>query len=166
MEYQINYGSPSLPPELLEEIKKRKNATYIGDFCVKTKNGGWSERSISIFYCEIPPNPEYSKYFGIFLDHLSTRVMITDGSSAFSEPITGIASSTGEVVYSRNRHDYRSLANGEGCIDGGRDYLRMLGGSNGRFPSTVELKIEGPKLVVTKVLSEVRQAPFQQGDAC
>ena len=155
MEYKINKGETitGIKPGVVEV---RKDAKYIGDFCVKTKSG-WSAQPVSIFYQQNPPAP-FSNYFGIYLDYTSGKLMITDGSSVTQEPILGIASSTGEVVYSRYGHDFRSLENGEGSIDGGREYTRLLGSIDGTFPATVELQIQGSDLVVTKVLSEARPA--------
>lgn len=140
----------------IKKAEKAKNATYMGDFSVKTKNG-WSRQSIAIFYQENPAEG-HTHYFGLYKDNLTGQLMITAGDSAFSEPITGIASSDGEVVYSRSGHDFRSLSNGEGCIDGGREYFRILGSTDGYFPATVQIEAQGPNLVVTKVTSEKRSA--------
>jgi hypothetical protein len=155
MEYKINKGD-TITGINTGVVEVRKDAKYVGDFCVKTKTG-WSDIPVSIFYQEHPPAP-FSNYFGIYLDFISGKLMITDGSSVTKEPILGIASSTGEVVYSRYGHDFRSLENGEGSIDGGRSYTRLLGSKNGTLPATVEIAIQGADLIVTKVLSEARPA--------
>jgi hypothetical protein len=166
MDYKINIGGSILDPLTIKKIEKSHCAIYVSDLCIKTLSGSWSDTPLAIFYNENPPNPDYSNYFGVYYISLKKSFIITNGLSAVSSPITGIASSDGEVVYSRYGHDFRSLSNNEGSIDGGRNYLRVLGSPDGTFPSTVELQVQGPKLVVTKVLSESRNAYLREGDAC
>lgn len=146
MEYTIDYGKTTHPFNV-GEVEKKHGAKYVGQFCVKVKGGRWSDEMIPIFYVETPEKPEYSNYFGLFVRN--GKAYITDGVSAFSEPIVGIVGSTGAVVYSRCRHDFRSLPNDEGSIDGGRDYLRVLGGATG-FPEQVLLEIRGDHLEVVE----------------
>jgi hypothetical protein len=148
MKPKINYGTCTLGIAL-RRAEEHYNAKYIGDFCLKTKDGTWTESPAAIFYAK---NPDASKghthYFGLFMR--DGQWYITAGDSAFSEPINAIMGSDGEVVYSRFRHDFRSLKSGEGSIDGGRDYLRVLSGEKG-FPKQVLLHIEKDKLVVMDV---------------
>lgn len=165
MEYKIMQKMSRIPSSVISEIEKKKNAFYVGDFCVKQKSGNWSEIPVAIFWQKTPPMPEYSNYFGIYRDLLKGSLMITDGSSAAAEPFSGIASKTGEVVYSSYRHDFTSLPNGGGSIDGGRGYLRVVSGVDNVFPAVVELRIIGPDIVVTKVLSEPHQPSLPKGDA-
>jgi hypothetical protein len=148
MEYRINVGECTVPIDI-KKVEELKNATYVGDFCIRTKSGNWSESPVAVFHVENPPEG-FGHYFGMFMSVLDDRLMITDASSAFEKPISGIASSTGEVIYSRYRHDFRSLPNGEGSIDGGRDYAKIVAGKNG-FPTTCEIGIEGAKLFVKSV---------------
>ena len=145
MEYKINYGETTLPIDIAE-VEKKYSAKYIGDFCLKTRSGNWSEDPAAIFYQEKPPVEGYSNYFGILYER--GRIFITSGASAFSQPIQAIISKEGEVVYSRFRHDYRSLSDGSGGIDGGRDYQKMTGDFNSLTQCT--LTIQGPELVVTE----------------
>lgn len=149
MDYRINYGECTTPFLNLQAIERKYNAKYIGDFCLKVISGGWSTSPAAIFWQEKPPVEGYSNYFGIIAR--DEGVYITSGASAFSEPIEGIVSEDGEVVYSRFRHDFRSLSDGSGSIDGGRDYTKVCGDSV--IPKSVLLKIEGPKLVVIEETS-------------
>lgn len=143
MDFKINYGKCELPLDVAG-VEAKYNAKYVGDFCLKTANGGWSDAPGAVFYQETPPVEGYSHYFAI-IDRMGS-FYITSGESAFSEPITAIVGSDGEVVYSRYRHDYRSLSDGSGAIDGGRDYTKVAGDFK-RFRQAI-LKVVGHELVL------------------
>lgn len=146
MKYKINYGETTLPISI-KKAEELKDAKYIGDFCLRNKSGGWSESPVAVFYQPNPPK-NFSKYFGLFL--AGDNLFITNAESAFAEPIQGLVGSNGEVVYSRYRHDFRSLSDGSGAIDGGRDYVKVTGNQKGEFPPQVTLVIKGPRLVVVE----------------
>lgn len=141
--YHIVQEPTSYQPINIPAVEEKYGARFVGDFCIKTKGGGWSEEPVAIFY---QPNPNFElghkHYFGLFVQH--GNIYITDGTSAFSEPIVGIVTPSGEVLYSRYRHDYRES---EGVmIDGGRDYVRRSGTGhlvhvvvNGAVLSAVEI---------------------------
>lgn len=103
-------------------IEKKYKSKYLGDFCVKRKNG-WSEQPYAIFY---QPNPDvslgHSHYFGMFVNN--GKLYITKGDSAFEEGLTGVVANDGEIVISCYRHDYRTSTDDSVFIDGGRDYIR------------------------------------------
>lgn len=132
----------SYQPINIKLAEERYNATYVGDFCIKTVRGNWAEEPVAIFYTAEPDTSKGHKhYFGLFVRQES--IYITDGTSAFSEPIVGVVAPDGEVLYSRYRHDYREK---DGVmIDGGRDYVRRSG--HGR---TVYVEVDGPDLVVVE----------------
>lgn len=110
----------------IDSVEQRYGGTYIGDFCLKLKNGNWSDNPAAIFY---QPNPkiEFGHTHLFAIVNLFDGSYITCGDSAFSEPIAGIIADDGEVIYSRFRHDYRTSADNSVFIDGGRDYCRHSG---------------------------------------
>lgn len=137
--YNVIRDERSVQPINVKKAERHYNATFVGDFCLKTKDGTWSEEPAAIFWVETPSKPEYSNYFGLFVR--SGSIYITDGQSAFSEPMCGVVTPSGDVLVSRYRHDYREE---EGVfIDGGRDYVR----TNGK---TVGVRAEGPQLIVVE----------------
>jgi hypothetical protein len=105
----------------IKGIEEKNNAKYMGPWCTQRLKGGWNERPVDVFY---QPNPDTEKghkhYFGMFIQ--DGTVWITDATSAFMDPITGIVCEDGEVIVSRYRHDY--VTKGDRMIDGGRDYVR------------------------------------------
>lgn len=114
--------SKNYQPINTQKVEEKYGAKYLGDFCVKRKNG-WSEQPFAIFY---QPNPNvslgHSHYFGMFVE--SENMYITKGDSAFEEGLTGVVADDGEIVISCYRHDYRTSTDGSVFIDGGRDYTR------------------------------------------
>lgn len=107
--------------EQIKVIEENYGAKYMGYWCTQRLNGGWNERPVDVFY---QPNPDTEKghthYFGMFVQ--GGDVYITDATSAFGDPITGIICEDGEVIVSRYRHDY--VEKDGRMIDGGRDYVR------------------------------------------
>ena len=77
--------------EGIERIEEMRDAVYMGFWCGKTKAGSWAEKPLDVFY---QPNPNveagHTHYFGLILNPLTKDVMITDASSCFAEPITGL----------------------------------------------------------------------------
>jgi len=106
-------------------IQEKYNAKYMGYWCTKRNGGGsWNEVPVDVFYVENPDTSKgHTNFFGMF--RKGENVLITDASSCFSVPMTGILTKQGEVVVSRFRHDYRGA--GDGAIDGGRDYTKLIG---------------------------------------
>jgi hypothetical protein len=110
-----------LKAEGVKTVEEKYGATFMGYWCIKTREGAWGESPVDVFY---QPKPDLSKghshYFGMFVRH--DQVFITNALSAFEEPITGARLPSGEVIVSRYRHDFVQK---EGCfVDGGRDYFR------------------------------------------
>lgn len=108
-------------PEGVKKIEEMKDATYMGHWCIKQHFGGWAESPVDVFYVANPDTSKgHTNYFGMF--YRDERLYITEASSAFSEPITGVLASDGEVIVSRYRHDFQQRKGV--MIDGGRDYIR------------------------------------------
>src|SRR5690606_37070567 len=115
-------------------------AKYIGDFCLKTKDKGWSEQPAAIFYQENPDvSLGHTHYFGLLIR--DGCIFITKGDSAFEQGLTGIQHGD-EIIVSCFRHDYVKSHDGEVFVDGGRDYLRT------NSSNIVKLHIEKDKLVL------------------
>lgn len=132
-------------------VEKHYNAKYVGDFCVRAKNGGWTEHPISIFWQEQPPKPDMSHYFGIYR-HDGGGIMITSGESVAEGTWNGCVAKNGEIIFSRWRHDYRTSSDGTACVDGGRDYFKGYGN-----PVSLKLK-NGRMVIVNEEVEEEKQA--------
>ena len=105
----------------IHNIEKLKNAQYMGYWAIKNSTGSWSASPVDVFYVENPDTSKgHSHYFGMF--YREAELYITNASSAFIEPITGILCEDGEVIVSRYRHDF--VTKGDIMIDGGRDYVK------------------------------------------
>jgi hypothetical protein len=118
----------------IEKVEAKYNAKFVGQFCLKTRDGDWANSPADVYYQEIPPVEGYSKYFALI--YQGGSVYITSGASAVTPVINAVVADDGEVIYSRYRHDYRTSKDGSVSIDGGRDYIRST--LHGRF---INLKI-------------------------
>lgn len=125
----------------IQKIEEKYGAKYMGYWCTQRPSGGWNESPVDVFY---QPNPDTSKghthYFGMFVRDES--VYITEASTAFKDPISGIVTDDGEVIVSRYRHDYVTKDNF--MIDGGRDYTRAS------MHPTVMITVNGDQFVITE----------------
>ena len=130
-----------LKPEGIAKVEEKYNAKYVFESCLKTKDGGWCNMPVAIFYTETP-HPQGSNYFGLYRNDFGD-FMITDGISA-TEPFDALQVGD-DVIYSRYRHDYREH-NGA-MVDGGRDYFRHT-----RLIGTpVMLRVNKDKLEIVNV---------------
>lgn len=131
---RVNIERETLTPIDIDKAEKVYNATFIGDFCVKNKDGSWANTPVAVFYQKNPPalskeGRPCSNYFGFYYSSQQKCLMITDAKSAFSEEIVGFIDTDGFFKYSKYRHHYCVDANGHG-VDGGRDYTRVIGSPN------------------------------------
>lgn len=114
-----------LTQEQIRDIEDKYAGTYVFESCLKDKDGKWLNFPAAIFYTD-KAHPEGSNYFAMFILH--GCLMIADGITAVKNVVYTGLEAEDQVVYSRYRHDFRSLKNGA-YIDGGRDYFRYGGDS-------------------------------------
>jgi hypothetical protein len=92
----------------------------------------WSEQPMAVFWQEKLLRPDHSHYFAIFRG--SFGAMITSGLSVAEGTWDGIMHpGTGEVVFSRFRHDFRGTKDDTIVVDGGRDYFKVARNKGGIF---------------------------------
>ena len=110
-----------LTREAVAKVEALRQARFMGHWCTKGPRGGWNESPVDVFYQSRPDVEKGHKHYFGLLRH-NGQLFICDATSAFSEPITGVLATDGEVVVSRFRHDYQERKGV--MIDGGRDYLK------------------------------------------
>lgn len=138
----IHFDSILANPEIVE---KEYNASYVGEFCLRTKDGSWLNNPAAVFYTE-KPHPEGSNYFALYYMYGfdpedRPKLMITNGITAVENtdgtPVVylGITDeATGEILYSAFRHDYQEYKSL--VADGGREYFNGSIGPLMRFKIT------------------------------
>lgn len=118
-----------------------KDGVPISYVCTSEVNG--NNAPCDIFFRETP-HPEFgNRYFALV--HRSSGVFIMGADSIENESFTCIPDSNGNLHYSQYRHDCRQVD--DYAIDGGRAYVRIIGGKNGGFPATAHLKVVDGKMV-------------------
>lgn len=140
----VHYDQQWLKPEVVEE---QYDAKYIGQFCLKNRDGNFVNDGAFVFY-QKKPHPRGSNYFAII--HRPTipelgligGVYITNAISVTEREWFGALVGK-EVVYSAYRHDYQSH---NGAIaDGGADYFKS---NTAGIP--VKFKIQDGKIYLTQ----------------
>lgn len=133
----------------IRKIEEKYDAKYMGYWCTQRPGGGWNESPVDVFYVENPDTSKgHTNYFGMFVKtdpysgESTGSVYITEASTAFKDPISGIVTDDGEVIVSRYRHDYVEK-NGY-MIDGGRDYTRSS------MHPTVMVTVNADQFVITE----------------
>lgn len=103
-------------------ICERYQAKYIGEFALRSADGGWTNLAAKLFYQDTP-HPRGSNYMALYIQPMTQKLFITDGIKSAENVWTGVLNEeTGEVLYSAFRHDYQTL--GKLMADGGPDYTR------------------------------------------
>lgn len=83
---------------------------------------GSEEFAMDIFYRDTP-HPEFgNRYFGIYRNPFTDRLMITNADKIEEAEFGMIRDDAGDLHYSAHRHDYRVI-DGK-MIDGGRAYVK------------------------------------------
>lgn len=103
-------------------ISDQYNGKYIGEFALRTMDGGWSNFAAKLFYTK-DKHPKGSNYMALYIQPMNNKLFITDGAKIAENVWTGVLNEEDNVVlYSAYRHDYQEL---NGMIaDGGPEYIR------------------------------------------
>ncbi len=136
----------------IAKAEKMYNATFVGDFPLPLKNGGWSDLPAAVFWQEKIPDqykdvPGASNYLALYA-RPDKSIWVTSGSYLVDRKIDALKTRKGEIIYSRYRHDYRESKDGGCFVDGGFDYFRW-GGDDGKH---ILLKLDRDKLVEVSAL--------------
>jgi len=107
-----------LGEENIELLSNAKNAKYLFDIAVSEE----SDIPMAVFW-QREAHPEGSNYFGIFKTDFW---YIKNAIDMATMEHHGIAYN-GQIYHSRSRHDMRSVGDTDFFIDGGSQYLRMVG---------------------------------------
>lgn len=124
----VNAGNRPSWAERVEKHWQDKtggDCRFLAFLTVRERDQKWSQLAPAIFWQEKPEQAEYSNYFGLY--DAGGQTMICNGLSAVTEPMLAVISQSGEVLFSRFRHDYRESLDKTCYIDGGRDYVRRGG---------------------------------------
>jgi hypothetical protein len=117
-------------------VEKKYMAQYVGDLCIEgSRSGGWTNEPLAIFWQEKLPQPDYTHYFGLFIEN--RNVMITGAGSVAVGLWDAAQANNGEIIFSRFRNDHRISGDGTASVDGGRDYFKYRG-------AAVQLRLDGP----------------------
>jgi hypothetical protein len=135
---RLHLGENEIPIDVAQ-IEQLKNATFIGEFCLGDKHGGWVNAPAQLYWQENPPEG-YSNYFALYLQR--GAVMITSGASIVNNPIAAVISN-GDAVYSKYRWHMNRTPDGLAVIDGGRDHTKVSGNSK-----VIYLGFDGPNIII------------------
>lgn len=127
-------------------IEKHYNVKYVVEIAAKLKNGQWSDTPAAVFY-QNNKHPTGSNYLGIFNDPSNNNWILFDALPTISQPWTGAINKDGQVIFSRYRHDFRESPAKDFAIDGGRDYVRIVG-DNPENVMMVKLGVQNDKVIV------------------
>ena len=87
---------------------------------------GDEAQAMDIFY-RYTPHPEFgNRYFGIYHNVMSGKVMITNADRIEQAEFGLVEDDDGNLQYSAHRHEYKQFENGN-MIDGGRSYIKSSG---------------------------------------
>lgn len=127
-----------------KKVEALRDCRWVADLCLRNRDGGWTEIPASVFYQPKKSDPSHSYYFGLTFDPMlllngEYRLLITSAQSAAEGVWSGVRNQTGEIVFSRYRHDFRAASSGGPAVDGGRDYTRIVGEMDNCSPVTLRI---------------------------
>jgi len=137
----LKTSSGILSRSKISTIEKSYSAKYICDTCIKG-HSGWVNQPSALFYTDAITHQDHSNWFAMTV--VDGRLMISNGKSCVdpSNRLIGIKTSSG-ILYSTHRHDYKYHEADDVAIDGGRDYVKIIGS-----PKKVELFITKDGLAI------------------
>lgn len=115
----------------IEKAMEHLNADkFLGEFCVKNKDGGWVNMPVAMFYSE---NPDTSKghknYPFLYLDPIDGQLFVSALDKEQMDEqrkVRGVyCTLCDSAFFSQFRHDYVNCeCDNEAFVDGGRDYFK------------------------------------------
>jgi hypothetical protein len=119
-EYKINMGGEMVPLWVADIAGRAEpESTFVGYLDFGASVG-------YVFWCPKPREGFSNQYFGI--STRSGKAMIYNADKVAEGIWEGLLHvPSGEVIFSRYRHDFREFSFGGPAVDGGRDYMRIIG---------------------------------------
>ena len=119
--------NPSFNTQEVEKKYSERDGVAVKYVCTTDLKA--SDVPVDVFYRETP-HPEFgNRYFGLYYDHYRDCVMICNADMVETFEFGMVENDSGELEYSQSHHDYKQFDNGN-MIDGGRQYIRSLGGAS------------------------------------
>lgn len=116
---------PLLDIEKIAKHYSEKDGVPVKYVCTSAPNE-YGTYATDIFY-RSTPHPEYGNhYFGIYVNSVSTDIMITNVDNVEKLEFVMIEGDNG-WEYSQHRHDYRWIKGANCAVDGGRSYFKRVG---------------------------------------
>lgn len=112
---------PNFDIKSICEHYTKKDGVNINYVCTTALNHG--TQSVDIFYRETPHPSFGNYYFGIYCNNVKGGLYITNADIVEELEFNLIKDDDDSLHYSRHRHDYVVINNGN-MIDGGRAYVR------------------------------------------
>ena len=114
--------------ESIRKCEELRNAVWVIDIEYKGN-------LCAVFYQPDPPE-DYDNYFALYWHYeyldpdtgpVNPRLMITDGSWIKDMKFTFIEADNGDQIMSHYRHHFHTSPDKSVSIDGGQDYIRVIG---------------------------------------
>jgi len=122
--------------EVVDQVENNYNCRFVSEWYINKKG------MIMLFWNDVA-HPQGSNWMGVY-GH-GDQLYVCDGIAATHFPINCMVSNSKQVLFSKSRHDFRSSHDGSVTVDGGREYLRVLGAVRNEsvwlVPQNGELKI-------------------------
>ena len=125
----------------IEETIKHFGGTYVGEFSLMKHE----TVPCALFYQKEIPTEVYSKvknpddvsnYYVVYFNPFDGTLRIANGLDVASRTRAGIVLPSGELIWSRHRHDYREVAGN--MIDGGDSYTRYSLNGGALYPFIIK----------------------------
>lgn len=149
-----------LTDDFIARVEKDKGCKFVGEFPVRPH----STVVGALFYQDKPPQPDYSKYFFLYVNYTGMedhpdegKLFITSGEHMDHRVLSGVITPNGDFIYSRGRHD--CFTHDGAMVDGGDSYLRsnMVG-------TSIKFEIVEDKLVHLERFDDEPQKQSERSD--
>jgi hypothetical protein len=111
-------------PEGIRKVEELRSCSYVCEWNVLDANGDPHDQPMMIFWNDVP-HPQGSNWMALYSS--GGNYYVRDGITASRLPIQAYVSDSGQAVFSKHRHDFRSSQDGTITVDGGREYTRLMG---------------------------------------
>lgn len=128
----------------IARVEKAYKCRFVAEWNIINSDGRVMTQPVLLFWNDIP-HDKGSNWMGMYRDSVDSNWYVRDGITASRLPIECVVSNDKQVLFSKNRHDFRTSHDRSITVDGGRDYTRVLGAIRNEhvwmIPQQGELKL-------------------------
>lgn len=109
----------------IAKVEKLRNCRFVCEWVMRTEEDFSRQANLGMLFWNDEPHPAGSNWMMLFRH--DGQWLVRDGIEASRIPICCVVSNDKQLLFSKSNYDFRTSHDGSVSVDGGRNYMRILG---------------------------------------